>query len=258
MDNYKIIICDNDISSSNKMKDMLKEINPKSLIKSFRASLDALEYIKVIEANIAFINVEINDYSAFELAQRLKQKIANLNIIFIANNASYMLEAIKIHASGYIMKPLLIDDIKKELDNLLYPIKEIQEFYVQTFGLFEVFINDKPLKFKSTKAKEMLAYLIDKEGASVNRKDIASALFLDQPYSLKVQDYLSKIYKALMQTLKEIGKEDIINYSFNSYSVDKDKIKCDLFDYRQGNPKAIKKYHGDYMSQYEWAEYKNI
>ena len=33
---------------------------------------------------------------------------------------------------------------------------------------------------------------------------------------------------------------------------------CDLYDYEKGDVKAINSFHGEYMSQYSWAEYSLI
>jgi hypothetical protein len=38
--------------------------------------------------------------------------------------------------------------------------------------------------------------------------------------------------------------------------VDSDKLSCDLYQLLNGDEQAKKKYLGEYMSEYEWAEYK--
>ena len=42
---------------------------------------------------------------------------------------------------------------------------------------------------------------------------------------------------------------------YNKYGVDKTKFGCDLYEYLEGNPIAINNFNGEYMVQYEWAEY---
>lgn len=102
----------------------------------------------------------------------------------------------------------------------------------------------------------MLAFLIDCHGASVTRKELAAVLFEDAAYTVKVQDYIKKIIKSLKDTLKNEGVQDILIISRNSYSVDTSKFSCDLYEYEKGLPDAIRRFNGEYMTGYEWGEYK--
>ena len=187
-------------------------------------------------------------------SKELKKYNPFVNVIFCTGYSEYMQDAIGLHASGYLLKPAETESVKKALDNLLHPIEQAKpHFFARTFGTFDFLVNGEPLHFKRSKAKEMLAYLVSLRGASANRKDIIAALFGDK-YDDQTQNYLSKIYKDLMETLKDVGGEKIVRKSFNTYSVNTDLFSCDLYDYDKGDPNAINAYHGEYMAQYEWGE----
>ena len=106
------------------------------------------------------------------------------------------------------------------------------------------------------KAKEMLAYLVDKQGKSASRKEIATVLFESEDYSRATQNYLSKIIKELVSVLERVGADGILKRGLNSYSIDVDAIQCDLFEYEKDNatPDELNRFHGEYMKQYSWAE----
>lgn len=79
-----------------------------------------------------------------ELARRLKEINPKMNIIFVTGYSEYAGEAMSLHASGYIMKPVSKAKVEKELADLRFPIipKNDALLRVQCFGNFDVFTPD--------------------------------------------------------------------------------------------------------------------
>ena len=132
--------------------------------------------------DVAFLDIEMPGMTGLELALQMKKTCPNLNIIFVTGYSSYALEAIEMHSSGYIMKPATKDKIKTELDNLRSPIeptieKKERNIQVHCFGNFEILLDGKPVPFHRSKAKELLAYLVDRKGAGIERAELAAALW---------------------------------------------------------------------------------
>lgn len=252
----RIIVCDDERPALENLVIAIRGAVPDCEPVAFRYPGDVLGYAKENAFDVAFLDISMPEMSGIELAKELKKILPALNVIFVTAYGVYAVDAVRLHASGYVMKPVSKASIEREMKNLLYPVLPEGGMYVQTFGQFEVFSQGKPLRFVSAKCKEMFAYLVDKEGASVNRKELSAALFLDEPYTLKVQNYFSKIVKALEDSLSQAGYGNVFVRAYNSYAIDKDAFRCDLYDYEKGDPVAINKYHGEYMLQYEWAEGK--
>ena len=85
-----------------------------------------------------------------------------MNIIFVTGFSEYTGDAMRLHASGYIMKPVTTEAVKSELDDLRFPIipKDNSLLRVQCFGNFDVFTPDgKPMHFERSRSKEIFAYL---------------------------------------------------------------------------------------------------
>ena len=131
----------------------------------------------------------------------------------------------------------------------------LKDFYVKTFGHFEVFANGHPLVFEREKAKELLAYLIDRYGSSVTTEQIAVVLWEDRPYDKTLKNYVSTVLGSLKKTLRKVGKEEILIKSRNHLSVNPEKIKCDAYDYEKGVMSAVNSFRGEYMVNYSWAEF---
>jgi two-component SAPR family response regulator len=152
------------------------------------------------------------------------------------------------------LKPVAKEAVERELENLRHPLTNNEPVYVQTFGNFEIFINGTPPKFKYSKTKELLAYLVDRKGAMANMREICSVLWESEQDSENQKSYLRKLISDMTKTLKEVGADDIILKQFNSVSVVPDKIICDSYGFMNGEPKYINAYTGQYMAQYSWAE----
>lgn len=223
-------------------------------LEGFRSTEQALLYTRDNPVDIAFLDIEMREMTGLELARKLKGIAPKINIIFVTGYSEYMRQAISLHASGYLTKPVRAEQVAQEMDNLLHPLADSHQLVIRTFGNFEVLYNGKPVEFERSKAKELLAYLVSRGGATVTRKEIAAILFENQEYDLKTQDYLSKIYRSLRTTLQSIHAEDILIKGRNLYGVDISKVSCDAADYLKGLPYAINLFQGEYMSQYSWAE----
>ena len=44
--------------------------------------------------------------------------------------------------------------------------------------------------------------------------------------------------------------------TWNNLSLDITKVKCDAYDFEKGDVLAINSFHGEYMVNYSWAEFK--
>lgn len=122
---------------------------------------------------------------------------------------------------------------------------------IRTFGNFEIYVNNKPVAFKYSVSKELIAFLVDRRGVMCTNGEIMSALWEDEDRS----GYLRQIRKDIVDTLKKFGLDDIIFVQWGKMGIDRTKVECDLFMWEDGNLAAINSYHGEYMEQYSWAEY---
>ena len=165
------------------------------------------------------------------------------------------LDALKLFVSGYLIKPVMDNDLKAVLDNLRNPINETKRCLdVHCFGNFEIFSDGKPVTFKRTKEKELLAYLICLKGATATRGEICSTVFEETDDINKKFTYFRTIISALKKDLSKYGFEELLIQNPNSYAIDISFLKCDYYDYLTGNAEEERCYKGEFMNQYEWAE----
>lgn len=221
---------------------------------TFSNPLEAIKELGNTMIDVAFLDIEMPGMNGIMLAKALKKINPLINIIFVTAYDNYALEAYKLHASGYLSKPVSASKIKEEIEALRYPIvldsdKKIQ---VKCFGNFEIFYQGQPIKFAYQKSKELFAYLIDREGSAINVNELNAVLWEEDHPS-----YLRNLIADIQQTLKSYNSGDIFVKQRNQYSIDVNKIYCDAYEYKKGNPNAIRLYRGEYMSQYPWALFKD-
>ena len=86
---------------------------------AFEEETDALEWAKTNHFDVAFLDIELHGISGTEVARRLREKSPYLPVIFCTGYAEYALEAMKLHADGYLLKPIHAEDVQSELDRLI-------------------------------------------------------------------------------------------------------------------------------------------
>ncbi len=125
---------------------------------------------------------------------------------------------------------------------------------IQTFGNFEVFYEGRPVAFSRAKSKELLAYLIDRRGATVTTAEACGVIWEDKEYNFSLQRQFQTIVSDLIKSLKKHKCDHIIGRKRNCLSVDVSGLECDFYKLLAGDREAKAQYHGEYMSNYSWAE----
>ena len=72
-----------------------------------------------IEYDIIFLDLFIGDSFGINLAQKLRDLSYHGKIVFCTVSADYALESYQVYASGYILKPYSLQDIRRTLDRFL-------------------------------------------------------------------------------------------------------------------------------------------
>ena len=255
-----IIAIDDEFPALNLLLEALNKARPEATINGFSDPDELVEYVKNNKVDVACLDIQIYDITGIELAKTIKQLQPRINVIFVTAFGDYVTDAMKMHASGYLRKPVTAQDISNELDDLRYDVDDNVSYKlkVKCFGSFEVFFpNGEIVHFSRAKCKEAFAYLICKNGSSSTINELGSILFEDEPYDDKKKNYMQKIISTLNKDMADANLSDIIRKSYNSISIDPSVIDCDYYHYlkEEDTPEAV--YHGEFIDQYSWAEYFN-
>lgn len=219
-------------------------------VADFTSCEDALDYIKANPADVAFLDINMRGMGGLALAEKIIEFCPDCKIVFCTGYEEYAIPAFKLHASGYLMKPVSAEDVQEEINNIKGVRQAEKPLTVKCFGNFEVYAKGEKLTFKRSKTKELFAFLIDRNGAGVTAAEIGVALW-ENDKEQNSRNYIHQLFRDLRQTLKAIDMEEIFERNNYLYSLNPERIDCDYFNYlKTGRPEFI----GEYMSQYSWAE----
>lgn len=238
------------------LEDICGRIEDVETFNSFSNPADALEFAAMnSNIDVAFLDIEMPVMMGLELAKRLNRLVPKIKIIFVTGFKDYAFEAFGVNAIGYVLKPFSADMIRKELDKVNPDsLHSKSRVVIKTFGYFDVFVEEKPVYFSSSKSKELLALLVDRRGGSVSTENAISVLWPERNYDETVQSLFRKVLKSLRTALADAGISDLLIDVRNQRSIDVSKFDCDYYQVLKLNDKAVNSYQGEYMTGYAWAE----
>ncbi len=246
----KVLLVDDESLQLVRLENACKKVLPDAEFSSYTNPVKALQENDKTLFDIAFLDIEMPGINGIQLAKHLKKINPLIKIVFVTAYNEYALQAFKIHAHGYITKPVSEAKVKEEVDELqnIAPLQSSKKLQVKCFGNFEVFHNGEPVKFSYKKSKEVFAYLIDREGAAIDINELNAVIWEEDHPS-----YLRNLIADIQNTLKKLDCRDVFIKRHNEAYIDVDKVDCDAYEYKKNNPNAIRLYRGEYMTQYSWA-----
>lgn len=259
-----ILAVDDEQSALNVLSRELRKVFPTGEIHTERSPFAAVEWAKSLSLegrllSHAFLDIQMPEMNGLELARQLKTIFPHVNLFFCTAYSEYAIDAFGMFAKGYLKKPIIASEIRMVLDEMVsdWHAEESPrcDVRIQTFGHFEVFVKNERVKFEREKAKEALAYLVDRHGSSVTNEQLACILWEDRNYDQKTRNITTTVISSMKKTLREYGIENILIKSWGQLSADITKFRCDAYDFEKWDAAAVNSFHGEYMVNYSWAEF---
>lgn len=246
----RIIAVDDERPALEGLVDSIRSVAPDADVRGFRYAEDALAFAQESAPDVAFLDVEMPETNGVGLAQKLKEIQPDVNIVFATGYGSYRDAAFDLHASGYVVKPITPQKVAKELADLRRPPVGGKRLRVRAFGNFEAYCDGKPIGFHYNKAKELLAYLVDRRGALCTVGEMMAVLFEEEGK----ETYFKSIRSDLLKTMDSLGCGSAIARQHGKLGVVPEAFDCDYFDFLEGKESGKRNWRGEYMAQYSWAE----
>ncbi|MBR0281723.1 MAG: response regulator [Oscillibacter sp.] len=101
----------------------IREAIPDAEVCGFRTGAEALRYAAANRVSAAFLDVELSGENGIDLARSLKELRGRTNIIYLTCHPNYVREAVETYCSGYILKPLTPEKLRREIANLRFPVR---------------------------------------------------------------------------------------------------------------------------------------
>jgi two-component SAPR family response regulator len=253
----RILAVDDRPDGLEEMRKLTQKLQPEAELLTSASSLEALAIARKTEIDIALLRVETPELGGLDLGRYLVELNPLVNLIYVSGDEGHGYEAMSIHASGYMLEPVKQEAVRRELEDLRHPAleKEHKRVFAQTFGNFELFVDGKPVNFKYSRTKELVAVLVNNRGAQTTNGEIIANLWEDDGDPEKKLSYLSNLRQDLQNTFNRLRLNGIILKQRGSLAIAVDRIECDLYDWLEKKQDSKYHYMGDYMNQYSWPEY---
>ncbi len=254
----KTILIDSELGAMSYFEDRAQKYSYATIIGKFTNGYKALEFIRENEVELVVMDIHMPGMDGIELGKQMREVRPDILFILVSRQEEVFVDVFQFRAVAYLLKPYEDEDVFYAMESAyLLSKRNPKRVFARTFGYFDLFIDGKPMMFKSAKAKELLALLIDRHGGVVDSDQIIATLWNDRPKDEATQSLCSKLCKTLNKELKEYGIEELLISSRSNRSINLDMISCDLYEMLDGNEEARKQYYGEYLTDYEWAEYRN-
>ena len=105
---------------------VLEEVFPNANISGFTRPSEALNYAQNNPIALAFLDIEMGKLNGIDVCRELQRINPQTNVIFLTAYMDYSLDAWKTGASGFIIKPITVAEVRKQLPRLRYPLGGIK------------------------------------------------------------------------------------------------------------------------------------
>ena len=226
-----VAIIDDEKLAVDNLNHILTQFDELNVVGAFTEIEDLQSCLKENSIDLIFMDIEMPEINGLNLAAMIIEEYKNIEIVFVTAYNQYAVQAFEVSAVDYILKPLSIPRITKTIETIKRRLpKEAagNKVFIKCFGGFDIYINDKLVNFKVSKAKEILAYLINSMGKSLGWMTIADDVWPDAYDDKKLMNNFHVASFALRNFLNENGISEIYDYSRNLYRVDITKFDCDF------------------------------
>ena len=107
-----VIAVDDECLALETLVDSIEKSLSEAQVYGFSKPEQALEFVSENGAEIAFLDIKMRGMTGLELAKRLKDINGDINIVFVTGYSEYTLDAFRLYASDYILKPATPEAVK--------------------------------------------------------------------------------------------------------------------------------------------------
>ena len=214
--------------------------------RGFTDARAALDWLRGHPAEIALLDINMPEIDGITLAARIKELSPRTAILFLTAYKEYAFDAFAVHPAGYLLKPVPLEKLAAEVRRVCGEQQPSAPAHirVKTFGNFDVYVDGRPISFKLSKSKEILAYLVDKQGSGVSRGELFAAVWEDRLYDRKQRKQFDVYIRSLRETLREYGISEIMEMEKGILRVKPDRFVCDAYLFYSGDSDMINAYRG--------------
>lgn len=206
----QIIAVENDKSLLGKLEALVSSEVPRVEFLGYERMDDVLSSLKTLEPDVAFLRIgrEDGEIDGMILGKVLRAAFPRINLIFMAETDAYSAEALRLRASGYLRDPVTEEAVRTELKSLRFRPEENPCARLSVSKDKEIFLEQKRLRFRYNKTRDLAAYLIGRPGLVSTIPELEMALWGET--NKKHRSYLQNILSDFSNALRAAGGENVM------------------------------------------------
>lgn len=251
----RTILVDDELWMLQQFREECSGLSDIEIVGEFDFAQDALAFAEKNLVEFALLDIEMPGMNGIELAKELRRLYPEVIIVFVTGHKEYLSDFIDMKADYYVLKPYGKKEVKDVLERaMLYSARLKKRIDIRTFGTFMVFVDGKPLHFSSSKARELFALLVQKQGSVLTPQEAMDAIWEGREYGKGESSVYRVTLTRLRDILSEAGIGDVLQSTQRGKYLDVTKYSCDLDAFLRGDREAIRAFNGQYLPEYSWGE----
>lgn len=241
-----VILVDDERLAITRLEKMLGEFPDCTVIGSFLTAELAIQHIGESQPDAVFLDIQMPGLNGLRAAERIHFISPDTKIIYVTAYDEYAIKAFELDATDYLMKPLRRERLNRTIQRLRErlgeyklesPKKEKEELLYHCLGAMQI---RKPngelefLKWRTTKAKELFAYLLYYRGKVISKTALLELFWpeMDEQKGLaNLQTSMNRIRSVWKNT---VGEGYIsIRYSQYGYVLESKQLRIDAEEWEQ-------------------------
>lgn len=197
---WKIVMVEDEQPILDLHKWLLEKDNLFQVVASFTSPVKAASELTNLQADAFLLDIEMPKMTGLELAKQLVKEGIDVPIIFSTAYSQYAVEAFRVQALDYLLKPMT-PNMVQQLDERLskyYGLKKqqiISILEVRLYGAAEVRQNGQALKWPTKVTEELFYYLLVHEGKIVSKYQILDEVWPNHEEKRALANLYNTIYR---------------------------------------------------------------
>ncbi|WP_405154525.1 response regulator [Paenibacillus sp. FSL K6-0108] len=278
----RMILVDDEYLALSRLNKLLLEREDCEVIGSFLAAEEAMDHIERHQPEIVFMDVHMPGMNGIQATERIHEVSPGTEVIFTTAYNEHALTAYGLEVLDYIMKPVTRDRLGKTMkmyQRRTMPASpnsvEEPSMLIRCMGMLQLQLhpNEAPihLKFRTTKIRELFAYLLHHRNKSIKRDSLLELLWPELDEKRGISNLHSGIHRLRSMMNEFMGENKIsIRYQQFGYILETGDFRIDAEEWESRlnqlsvlssstvaeHRKVSDQYEGRYFGEddYAWAE----
>lgn len=123
----RAVIIDDEAPAGNTLREYLKYYCPRVQVLAMGTSVDeAIQLLQELAPNLLFLDIDLHGRNGFEVLRHLPDY--EFEVIFVTAHANFSIDALRLEAADYLLKPVLPGDLISAVDRAETRIKKQSRF----------------------------------------------------------------------------------------------------------------------------------